>query len=125
MGGAGHGSDRVLSFFLGALMLFSNAGPGYGLSLRWIIPGTVVTALFFIFVIGKGIGAQFKPVRAGAETMLGRTVKALSRIDPAGGKVFIEGEYWQAVSDVPVEQGQRVEIVEMQGLTLKVKPKTT
>jgi membrane-bound serine protease (ClpP class) len=40
----------ILSFFLGALMLFSNAGPGFGLSLVWIIPGTVVTALFFIFV---------------------------------------------------------------------------
>jgi membrane-bound ClpP family serine protease len=39
--------------------------------------------------------------------------------------VFVEGEYWKAVSDVPVEQGQCVEIVEMQGLTLKVKPKTT
>ncbi len=113
----------ILSFFLGALMLFSNAGPGYGLSLRWIIPGTVVTALFFIFVIGKGIGAQFKPVRAGAETMLGRTVNALSRIDSQGGKVFIEGEYWNAVSETPVEAGQPVEIVSIIGLTLKVKPK--
>jgi membrane-bound serine protease (ClpP class) len=113
----------ILSFFLGALMLFSNAGPGYGLSLRWIIPGTVVTALFFIFVIGKGIGAQFKPVRAGAETMLGKTVSAQSRIDSQGGKVFIEGEYWNAVSDTPVEAGQPVEIVSITGLTLKVKPK--
>ena len=75
----------ILSFFLGALMLFSNAGPGFGLSLFWIIPATVVTALFFIFVVGKGIGAQFKPIRAGKETMLGQTVNALSRIDPQGG----------------------------------------
>ena len=37
----------ILSFFLGALMLFSNAGPGFGLSLGWIIPGTVVTAAVF------------------------------------------------------------------------------
>ncbi len=113
----------ILSFFLGALMLFSNAGPGFGLSLAWIIPGTVVTALFFIFIVGKGIRAQFKPVRAGAETMLGKTVNALSRIDPAGGKVFIEGEHWNAVSEMPVEAGQSVEIVGIAGLTLKVKPK--
>jgi membrane-bound serine protease (ClpP class) len=114
----------ILSFFLGALMLFSDAGPGFGLSLFWIIPGTVVTALFFVFVVGKGIGAQFKPVRAGTETMLGQTVNALSRIDPAGGKVFIEGEHWNAVSETPVEAGQPVEIVGITGLTLKVKPKT-
>jgi membrane-bound serine protease (ClpP class) len=114
----------ILSFFLGALMLFSNAGPGFGLSLRWIIPGTVVTALFFIFVVGKGIGAQFKPIRAGAETMLGKTVNALSRIDSAGGKVFIEGEYWNAVSDAVIKKDEPVEIVAVEGLTLKVKPKT-
>ena len=113
----------ILSFFLGALMLFSNAAPGFGLSLGWIIPGTVVTALFFVFVVGKGIRAQFKPVRAGAETMLGKTVNALSRIDSAGGKVFIEGEHWNAVSESPADAGQPVEIVDINGLTLRVKPK--
>jgi membrane-bound serine protease (ClpP class) len=113
----------IISFFLGALMLFSNAEPGFGLSLAWIVPATVVTALFFIFVVGKGIRAQFKPVRAGAETMLGRTVNALSRIDLAGGKVFIEGEHWNAASETPVEAGQPVVVTGIEGLTLKVKPK--
>lgn len=50
---------------------------------------------------------------------------ALTDIDGQGGKVFVEGEYWQAVSDVRVAQGQRVEIVGRQGLTLEVKPKLT
>ena len=113
----------ILSFFLGALMLFSNAGPGFGLPLAWVISGTLVTTLFFIFVVGKGIGAQFKPIRAGKETMIGKTVAALSRIDPAGGKVFIEGEYWNAVSEVAVKKDEPVEIVAVEGLTLKVKPK--
>jgi membrane-bound serine protease (ClpP class) len=113
----------ILSFFLGALMLFSGAGPGFGLSLAWIIPGTLLTALFFIFVVGKGISAQFKPIRAGKETMLGQTVNALSRIDSAGGRVFIEGENWNAVSETPVEAGQPVEVTGIDGLTLKVKPK--
>ena len=113
----------IVSFFLGAMMLFSNAGPGFGLSLFWIIPATVLTAAFFIFVVGKGIRAQFKPVRAGAETMLGQTVNALSRIDSSGGRVFIEGEHWNAVSTTPVEAGQPVEVTGMEGLTLKVKPK--
>jgi membrane-bound serine protease (ClpP class) len=113
----------IVSFFLGALMLFSHAGPGFGLSLRWIIPATLVTAAFFIFVVGKGIRAQFKPVQAGRETMLGKTVNAVSRIDPAGGKVFIEGEYWNAVSAVVIKKDEPVEIVAIEGLTLKVKPK--
>ena len=113
----------VLSFFLGALMLFSQAGPGFGLSLFWILPATILTAAFFIFVVGKGIRAQFKPPQTGVQTLLGKSVQALSRIDSAGGKVFIEGETWNATSETPVEAGQLVEITSIVGLTLKVKSK--
>ena len=113
----------IIAFFLGALMLFNHGGPGYQLSLRWIIPATLLTALFFIFVVGKGIGAQFKPAQTGVAAMIGKTVSAQSRIDLAGGKVFIEGEIWNAVSDAAVEAGQPVEITGIAGLTLKVKPK--
>ena len=113
----------IVTFFLGALMLFSQGGPGYGLSLRWIIPATVLTALFFIFVVGKGLGAQFKPAQTGTGTLLGKTVNALSRIDSAGGRLFIEGETWNAVSTTPVEAGQPVEIIGVVGLTLHVKPR--
>jgi len=113
----------IVAFFLGAMMLFSHIGPGFGLPLSWIIPATLVTAAFFVFVVGKGIRAQFKPVQAGKETMIGRTVKAVSRIDAQGGRVFIEGENWNAVSETPVEAGQPVEVTGIEGLTLKVKPK--
>jgi membrane-bound serine protease (ClpP class) len=107
----------IVAFFLGALMLFNHAPPGYHLPMTWIISSTLVTALFFIFVVGKGIRAQFR------ETMVGQTVKALSRIDPQGGKVFIEGERWNAVSETPIEAGQPVVVTGIEGLTLKVKPK--
>jgi membrane-bound serine protease (ClpP class) len=114
----------IIAFFLGSLMLFNSGVPGFKLSLGWIIPATALTAAFFIFVVGKGIGAQFKPVQAGTETMLGNVVKAESRIDATGGNVFIEGELWKAVSPTPVEAGQWVEVIGMEGLTLKVKPKS-
>jgi membrane-bound serine protease (ClpP class) len=114
----------VVSFFLGALMLFNRAGPAFRLSLSVIIPATVVTAAFFIFIVGAGLKAQFLPIRAGRETMFGKVVPALCRIDASGGRVFVEGELWNAVSDIPVEQDQLVEIAGIEGLTLKVKPKT-
>jgi membrane-bound serine protease (ClpP class) len=80
--------------------------------------------LFFIAIVGAGLRAQFLPVRAGRETMVGKVTPALARIDASGGKVFIEGEYWNAVSETVVEKGQPVEVVGFDGLTLKVKPKT-
>ncbi len=112
----------IVSFFLGAIMLFNRAEPGFRLSLAYIIPATILTAAFFMFVIGAGLKAQLRPIRAGKETMFGKVVPALSRIDENSGKVFIEGEYWNARSDSPVEAGQRVEIIGIDGLTLKVKP---
>jgi membrane-bound ClpP family serine protease len=36
------------------------------------------------------------------------------------GKVFVNGELWQAVSDVPLSPGDRVVIQKVEGLTLKV-----
>src|SRR5256885_16156675 len=82
-----------------------------------------MTAAFFAFVIGKGLRAQRLPVKAGAETMVGKKVTASTPIDSQGGRVFVEGENWNAFSDTPVEPGEVVEIAEVKGLTLKVKPK--
>jgi membrane-bound serine protease (ClpP class) len=113
----------IISFLIGSLMLFNRADPLFRLSLSYIIPATLVTAAFFIFVIGKGLRAQGMPVKAGAETMLGKTVTALTLIDARGGRTFIEGEYWNAVSDAPLAQGEVAEIEAVQGLTLKLRPK--
>jgi membrane-bound serine protease (ClpP class) len=115
----------IIAFFLGALMLFKHEPAGYTLPVTWVIAATLVTAAFFVFFVSKGIRAQYLPTRAGSETMIGKTVAARSRIDAAGGSVFIEGELWNAVSDIPVEAGQTVEVTGLEGLTLKVKPKTT
>lgn len=112
----------IISFFLGALMLFNRAEPGFQLSLSYIIPGAVVTAAFFLFVVGAGLRAQRLPVRAGRETLIGRTSEVLSRVDERGGKVFVEGEYWNAVGNEAIEAGRVVEVVAVEGLTLKVKP---
>jgi membrane-bound serine protease (ClpP class) len=113
----------IISFLIGSLMLFNRADPLFRLSLGYIIPATLITAAFFIFVIGKGLRAQLLPIKAGTETLIGRTVTALTAIDSHGGRTFVEGEYWNAVSDTAIEKDEVVEIAAVQGLTLKVKAK--
>lgn len=115
----------IVAFFLGALMLFNREDPAFRLSVAYIVPATLLTAAFFIFVVGAGVRAQRLPTRTGRETMLGKTVAAVSPIDGKGGKVFVEGEYWNAVSDSQAKPGDPVEIIGIEGLTLKVKPKQT
>ena len=53
----------------------------------------------------------------------GRGVTALERIDAGRGRVLLEGELWNAVSAEPIEPGQAAEIVAVDGLTLKVRPR--
>jgi membrane-bound serine protease (ClpP class) len=105
------------------MMLFDKSGPYYHLSLTVILAATATTAAFFVFVVGAGLGAQLRPAKVGTETLVGRTTKALTGIDMTGGQVFIEGEHWKAISAAPIAQGQMLEVVGVQGLTLKVKPK--
>jgi membrane-bound serine protease (ClpP class) len=114
----------IVAFLIGSLMLFNQHDPVFRLSLRYIIPGVILTAVFFVVIIGSGLRAQRLPVKVGKETMIGKTVSALTPIDPTGGKIFLEGEYWNATSDTPVEKGQLVQINAVEGLTLKVQPKT-
>jgi membrane-bound serine protease (ClpP class) len=112
----------ILAFLIGSLMLFDRNEPAFRLSLAYIIPATIITAAFFIFVVGKGLAAQRLPTKVGKEAMVGRKAEALTAIDQNHGKVFTEGEYWNARSDVVVEKGGWVEVIQVRGLTLLVKP---
>jgi len=113
----------VIAFLIGSLMLFNRSDPLYRLSLNYIIPATLTTAAFFIFLIGKGLRAQRLPVKVGAETLIGRTVTALTPVDSRSGRIFVEGEYWNAVSDAPIAKDEQAEIAAVQGLTVKLQPK--
>jgi membrane-bound serine protease (ClpP class) len=114
----------IVAFLIGSLMLFDRNNPFFRLSLAYIIPATILTALFFVFIIGKGLRAQLLPTRTGKESLLGKTIAASSTIDSSGGKVFVEGEYWNAISDTPIKEGEAVEVSAVLGLTLKVRPKS-
>jgi membrane-bound serine protease (ClpP class) len=105
-------------------MLFDTAGSVFRLSLALVIPVTIISAAFFIYVFGAGLRAQFLSVKTGKEDLIGRTAVAVTPVTAESGRVFVEGEYWNAVSEEPVAGTQRVVIEAVQGLTLKVKPLT-
>ncbi len=113
----------LAAFFIGSLMLFDR-GSAFSLSLGLIVPATILTGLFLLFVAGAGLRAQGLPVKSGPETLIGQTMAALTAIDQHGGQVFVDGALWRAVSPTPIAQGERAEIVGRNGLTLNVKPKS-
>jgi len=112
----------AISFALGSLMLFDDLGPAFALSWYYIVPAAILTALFFSFVVSSGLRAQLTGVKMGSETLRGRRVKAVRDVGPDGGKVYFDGEYWNAVSRTEIPAGSFCRILGNRGLTLDVEP---
>jgi len=110
----------VISFALGALLLFdtpdSDIRVGYGV----VIASTAAIALFFGYVLFYLIKAQYLKPLVGMEGIIGETGEAASDIAETG-KVFIMGEYWDAESGSAINKGDKIKVVESKkGFKLKV-----
>lgn len=69
--------------------------------------------------IDSGFQWSAGPVTTGPEAMLRRRGVARTSLDPRG-KVTVGGELWHAVASEPVPAGEEVEILAVEGLTLRV-----
>ncbi|MGH7268471.1 MAG: NfeD family protein, partial [Candidatus Rokuibacteriota bacterium] len=111
----------VIAILLGSMMLVDT--PEMPLRVSWtvILPVVAATAGIFVFAISAGIKAQLSRPATGAEGLIGEVGVVRTPID-AEGQIFVRGEIWRAVSDGDrIPAGERVEIVGMDGLTLRVK----
>jgi membrane-bound serine protease (ClpP class) len=111
----------VIAILLGSMMLVDT--PEMPLRVSWtvIVPVVAATAGIFVFAVSAGIKAQLSRPATGAEGLIGEVGVVRTPIDP-DGQVFVRGEIWRAVSGgEPIPAGERVEIVGMDGLTLRVK----
>jgi membrane-bound serine protease (ClpP class) len=82
----------------------------------WVV--VTVTALiggFWAFAVSKSVAARRAPVTVGPEQIVG-----LEGVVRRGGNVFVRGELWRASSDEPLQEGDRVTIDALDGLTLAV-----
>ncbi len=115
----------AVSFFLGALMLFQDMPEEMQVSWYWLIPATILTVLFFAWIVTSGIKAQMGGHRIGTEYETGKEAIVSDRITPEiPGRIQHAGEYWTAESDEILEEGDRCVIVEFRGLKVFVKSKT-
>ncbi len=109
----------VISLALGSIMLFESPLPYLRASLAVIVPTVLVAAGFFLFAVTMTIKAHRAKPATGKEGLLGEVGTAATRIAP-GGKVFVHGEFWNAYSDGIIEEGEKVRVVKVEGLRLKV-----
>jgi membrane-bound serine protease (ClpP class) len=113
----------IVSMSIGSIMLINSSAEFLQISKPLIFAVIGTTAVFFIFALGAVIKAMKSKPTTGKEGLTGAIGKAASDINSKGGKVFIRGEYWNAVSDRKVKKDSKIEVTEVNGLTLKVKKK--
>lgn len=111
----------IISMTLGSLMLIQSPYPFLKVSLGVIIPGVLVTALFFIFAVGLGLKAQTKRSITGKEGMIDEIGEAITPINNRFGRIMVHGEIWMAVSDRPIKKGSEVVVEKVNHLKLHVK----
>ncbi|MCG8603995.1 nodulation protein NfeD [bacterium] len=113
----------VVSMLLGSLMLIEQPPdtflPEISISIGLIITVVTITAGFFIFAFSMALKTHFKKVTTGTEGLVGENGLAQSKISPEGN-VTVHGEIWKATSDQVIKKGDRVRVVAVDGLILKV-----
>lgn len=110
----------IVAMFLGSIMLFEEA-PGFPFRVDWKIALTItlLSAGFFVFAVGMALKIRLSRPTTGAEGLIGKIGVASSSIAPQG-TVHLGAEIWKAVSDEKIKKNERVRIVSVNGLELKV-----
>ena len=115
------GTGGAIAMVLGAVMLVDSPLPEmrihWGTAIALALPFSAIT----VFLLSLAVRARRNKVETGSEGMIGETGAAVTELAPEG-KIFVHGEYWDAVSPRPVAIGGRVRVTAIQGLKLTVEP---
>ena len=111
----------VAVFVAGSLLLFSGNRYGYRVDIGIVLPGALLAGGTLAGLSLRAVAIRSRPVRTGAEGLIGESGRALTDLAPAG-RVLAHGEYWDARAEVPVASGSAVQIVGKDGFTLIVRP---
>lgn len=118
------GIGGFAAFILGSIFLVDPAGV-YGLQVSWstIIPGSLFIAASALAIAYLVFKSQKKRPATGNHRLLGRSCVVFSDFSASGtGKVIIDGEIWNAMSEDPhpLVKGDNVSVIGEDSLMLKV-----
>lgn len=117
----------LFAFVAGSLILYAPApgAPSVAVS-PWLIGMmAALMTVFFLYVVRIVRTSRKAPIAAGPEALRRAKAEATTRLNPRGN-VRINGEIWTAIAEgEPVEAGQPVEVLGVEGVLLKVRGITT
>jgi membrane-bound serine protease (ClpP class) len=110
----------IVAMILGAMMLVDAPVPEMRVSLRVLLPGALAMAAWTITLVRLVLNAQRLRPTTGASGLIGQLAVADEGLAPEGW-VRIQGERWRALADAPVASGERLRVVAVEGLRLRVR----
>jgi membrane-bound serine protease (ClpP class) len=115
------GAGGALSMVLGAVMLVDSPVPEMRIHLFTAIALALPFSLITMLLLSLVLRARRNKVVTGTQGMIGEIGTAVTPLAP-DGKIFVRGEYWNAVSPAQVAAGSRVRVVAIHRLKLTVEP---
>jgi membrane-bound serine protease (ClpP class) len=115
------GIGGIAAFVFGAIIMFDTDIPGFGISYAFVIGIAIVFAALIVWLLGYLLRLRRRGAVTGRGSIVGGVATALEDFTGAG-KVWLEGEAWQAQSDCPIKKNENVVVRAMEGLVLVVEP---
>ncbi len=116
----------IICLLLGGTMIFdvpqvSDLQVSFWSVLVPAVGGFALFAAIVVFGVARSMGRR---QTAGVEELMGMQGRAETAIAAGGtGTVFIHGEYWTAQTELAVDAGDPVEVTQVEGLQLRVRPR--
>ena len=114
------GVGGIVSMTLGLLLLVDAPNPEVRIHLGPALAVAASLAFLMVFLLRLTIKSYRANVITGTGSLEGAIGQARSQVDQDGGKVFVSGEWWEAVSEQPVPEGSRVRVLGSNNLILSV-----
>lgn len=109
----------VVCLALGGIMLVDLPEEGLSVDPYLAVGAAVGFGAIAVLLATLAVRVFRRKVETGAEGMVGMVGEAVSDI-ALRGKVFVGGEYWDAVAKSPIPKGAKVRATGMKGLVLEV-----
>lgn len=115
------GLGGIVAIIFGAIMMFDTGIPGFGISITFVVTLAVLAGGFLFWLVSYLIRLRKRGAVTGTESLLGHTATALESFTGAG-RVWLQGEAWQARSSARIEKDELVVVRKIDGLVLEIEP---
>jgi len=111
----------IATLVIGALLLVDTPIPEMRVHLATALAVSIPLGGITVFLMSVALRARRNKVVTGIEGLVGEIGVTQTALSP-GGKVFVHGEIWDAVSSADLAAGEKVVVEQVAGFQLGVKP---